>query len=184
MSIATSFSGIRSDCDLLDVTVQCGSTPLQAHRLILSACSSWFRDVFRALPSSLQNPVIVLWEASATDMRLLFDFMYNGEVNVKQENLNTFLALAERLQVRGLTQNETNASGGGGKSGQSAARSVASAPSDTKAQEPSYAKQTFSKRGDKVPSSPHTPHSTPPAKKARPQEDNDIEAGGWISGGK
>ena len=42
----------------------------------------------------------MLWEATATDMRLLFDFMYNGEVNVKQENLNSFLALAERLQVR------------------------------------------------------------------------------------
>jgi len=116
MSITSSFSGMRSDSDLLDVTVQCGSTPLQAHRLILSACSAWFREVFRALPSAIQNPVIVLWEATATDMRLLFDFMYNGEVNVKQENLNSFLALAERLQVRGLTQNETKTgpSGGGG----------------------------------------------------------------------
>ena len=34
--------------------------------------------------------------------------MYHGEVNVAQEELNTFLAVAEELQVKGLTQ------GGGG----------------------------------------------------------------------
>merc|ERR1719493_540803 len=32
--------------------------------------------------------------------------MYHGEVNVKQDNLNSFLAVAERLRVRGLCQNE------------------------------------------------------------------------------
>jgi hypothetical protein len=38
------------------------------------------------------------------DLAMIFDFMYNGEVNVQQDSLNSFLALAERLQVRGLTQ--------------------------------------------------------------------------------
>merc|ERR1712098_889780 len=76
-------------------------------RLVLSACSDWFKAVFRALPAVTQHPVIVLWEATARDMALLLDFMYNGEVNVKQENLNSFLALAEKLSVRGLTQNDS-----------------------------------------------------------------------------
>ena len=79
---------------------------------MLSACSDWFKTVFRALPAVTQHPVIVLWEATARDMALLLDFMYNGEVNVKQENLNSFLALAEKLSVRGLTQGQ----GGGGGS--------------------------------------------------------------------
>merc|ERR1719460_1039465 len=47
-----------------------------------------------------------MWDASARDMALLLDFMYNGVVNVKQENLNSFLSLAERLSVRGLTQSQ------------------------------------------------------------------------------
>ena len=95
--------------DLQDVTLQCGSQALQCHRLVLATCSEWFSGVFRALSQSqgqqaVKHPVIVMWDASARDMALVLDFMYNGVVNVKQENLNTFLALAERLSVRGLTQ--------------------------------------------------------------------------------
>jgi len=109
-SISSSLGSLRTTSDLLDVTLQCGTESLQCHRLVLSACSDWFKTVFRALPAITQHPVIVLWEATARDMALLLDFMYNGEVNVKQENLNSFLALAEKLSVRGLTQGQ----GGGG----------------------------------------------------------------------
>jgi len=111
-SISSSLGALRTTSDLLDVTVQCGVESLQCHRLVLSACSDWFKAVFRALPAVTQHPVIVLWEATARDMALLLDFMYNGEVNVKQENLNSFLALAEKLSVRGLTQGQ---GGGGGE---------------------------------------------------------------------
>ena len=34
--------------------------------------------------------------------------MYHGEVNVAQEELNSFLAVAEDLQVKGLTQNSSD----------------------------------------------------------------------------
>ena len=38
--------------------------------------------------------------------------MYNGEVNVAQEDLNSFLAVAEDLKVKGLTQNASSADSG------------------------------------------------------------------------
>jgi hypothetical protein len=40
------------------------------------------------------------------DLAAILDFMYHGEVNVKQDHLNSFLAVAERLRVRGLCQND------------------------------------------------------------------------------
>jgi len=41
---------------------------------------------------------------SPADMGLLCDFMYHGQVNVQQDRLPSFLALASRLEVKGLTQ--------------------------------------------------------------------------------
>ena len=103
------------DCrELQDVTLQCGpltSDTLQCHRLVLAACSDWFSNIFKSVHTSnistIKHPVIVLWDTAVKDMKLLLDFMYNGVVNVKQENLNSFLALAERLSVRGLTQGQS-----------------------------------------------------------------------------
>jgi hypothetical protein len=45
------------------------------------------------------NPVVLLWDVKADDLKLLINFMYEGQVNVAQERLSNFLALAERLQV-------------------------------------------------------------------------------------
>jgi len=38
----------------------------------------------------------------------VLNFMYMGEVNVAQEELNSFLSVAEDLRVKGLTQNNAN----------------------------------------------------------------------------
>ena len=48
-------------------------------------------------------------DVSPRDLAAILDFMYHGEVNVKQDHLNSFLAVAERLRVRGLCQNENSA---------------------------------------------------------------------------
>ena len=54
------------------------------------------------------HPVVLLWDVKAEDLKLLFNFMYEGQVNVAQEHLTDFLALAERLQVRGLTTSDNS----------------------------------------------------------------------------
>ena len=48
------------------------------------------------------RPVIVLWDVNPIDLAVIIDFMYHSEVNVKTENLNSFLVVAECLSVRGL----------------------------------------------------------------------------------
>ena len=46
------------------------------------------------------------------DLVAIVDFLYYGEANIYQENLDTFLNIAEELQVKGL--NGENGGGGGG----------------------------------------------------------------------
>jgi len=90
----------------MDVTISCDGEQVTAHKVILSACSVTFRQILMKNPAP--HPVILLWDVSARDLTSILDFMYHGEVNVKQENLNSFLAVAEKLRVRGLSQGDTN----------------------------------------------------------------------------
>ena len=102
-NISTAFREIRDDKDLLDCTLSCGPQQLQAHKLILSACSPFFRTVFKQNPHT--HPLLYLKGISFTDLQAVITFMYHGEVNVAQEDLNNFLQVAEELKVKGLTQN-------------------------------------------------------------------------------
>ena len=53
---------------------------------------------------------VMMRGVTSTQLSLILDFMYYGAANVVQEDLNPFLALAEELQVRGLTNQNTNGS--------------------------------------------------------------------------
>jgi len=75
-----------------------------AHKVILSACSPYFRSILARHPH--QHPLLFLRGVRQQDLANILDFMYHGEVNVAQEELNTFLAIAEELQVKGLTQED------------------------------------------------------------------------------
>jgi len=90
------------DKDFFDVTLACDDNQLQAHKVILSACSTFFRSVLKKNPH--QHPLLYLKGVKYEDIVSVLNFMYHGEVNVAQEELNSFLAVAEDLQVKGLTQ--------------------------------------------------------------------------------
>ncbi|XP_065335049.1 protein tramtrack, beta isoform-like isoform X3 [Cloeon dipterum] len=99
--MTSAFESLRSDKDLIDVTLSCEGKKIPAHKMLLSACSSYFKDLFKENPC--QHPVIIFRNVTHDDLMALVDFMYNGEVNVEQEQLASFLHTAELLQVQGLT---------------------------------------------------------------------------------
>jgi len=102
-NISSAFRELREDKDFFDVTLACDDEQIQAHKVILSACSPFFRSVLRRNPH--QHPLLYLKGVKYTDLQAVLNFMYQGEVNVAQEELNSFLAVAEDLKVKGLTQN-------------------------------------------------------------------------------
>ena len=42
------------------------------------------------------------------DLKAIVDFLYFGEANIYQEHLDSFLAIAEELQLKGLEGSKTN----------------------------------------------------------------------------
>lgn len=100
-NITSSFSEIRDDEDFLDVTLVTGGQTIRAHKLVLSACSPLFRSMLKK--NTHPQPMIFIHGVRYADITAILNFMYHGEVNVSQEDLPTFLAAAEELRIRGLS---------------------------------------------------------------------------------
>lgn len=107
-NISVAFRELREEKDFFDVTLACDdSSQVQAHKVILSACSPFFRQILRRNPH--QHPLLYLKGVKYKELLAVLNFMYQGEVNVAQEELNSFLVVAEDLRVKGLTQNNSEA---------------------------------------------------------------------------
>merc|ERR1719430_2438035 len=86
---------------LFDVTlVSEDGQHIQAHKIILSAGSQFFRDIF--LKSNQTNMLIYLKGINSVQLEHLLDFVYNGEASVGQEELKEFLETGKELQVKGF----------------------------------------------------------------------------------
>lgn len=100
---------LRSESELFDITLACSDSTqrfLQAHRVVLSACSAFFKTMFRNQTnqhSSIPNPYIYLKGVSFKELNYVLDYMYQGEVNVNESDLDSFLAVSEELEIEGLS---------------------------------------------------------------------------------
>jgi len=107
-NISTSFRELRDDKELFDITLACEDEQIQAHKVILSACSPFFRHVLKR--NKHDHPLLYLKGVKFAELQAVLNFMYQGEVNVAQEDLNSFLSVAEELKVKGLTQSNSKPS--------------------------------------------------------------------------
>ena len=104
-NLCSAFQELRSDADFLDVTLACGDgQQIEAHKVVLSACSPFFRDLLRKY--NHPQPLLFLKGVKFSEIVSILNFMYVGEVNVAQDELTSFLSLAEELKVKGLTKQE------------------------------------------------------------------------------
>jgi len=103
-NISTSFRELREDSEFFDVSLCCdnGTDVVPAHKVILAACSPLFRKIL-SRQKNQQNPFLYLKGIHLKELQAVLNFMYHGEVNVAQDSLNNFLAVAEELAVKGLT---------------------------------------------------------------------------------
>jgi len=165
-NVSTAFRELRDEKDFFDVTLACEDEQIHAHKVILGACSSFFRAVLRRNPH--QHPLLYLKGVKYADLESVLNFMYHGEVNVAQDDLNSFLAVAEELKVKGLTQNQ-NGEGGNSKN------------SSSKAAPPPPARPPSASSSPPPKSRPSPEGGGPPLKRPRniplqkQEEDDDIQ---------
>ncbi|XP_069692344.1 uncharacterized protein [Periplaneta americana] len=106
-NLSAGFHALLEGEDLVDVTLAAGGQFVQAHKIVLSVCSPYFKELFKVNPC--KHPIVILKDVCHKELVAILQFMYQGEVNVRQEELAAFLKTAEMLQIKGLTGDDSPA---------------------------------------------------------------------------
>ena len=100
-NISNSFAILRTETQLFDVTlVGQDQRKVPAHRLVLSACSDFFKSIFYSNTHS--HPMLYLDGVDSDEINLMLDYIYKGEVKIMQDHLEKFLEVANKFKLDGL----------------------------------------------------------------------------------
>ena len=100
-NVVKSFTTLRYDSDLSDVTlVSDDHKHITSHRVVLSTSSSYFKEIFTKNKHS--HPMLCLSGVTSQDINNVLDYIYNGEVKINEDNLKSFLEIANRFKLEGL----------------------------------------------------------------------------------
>merc|ERR1712126_424047 len=84
---------------LADVTLVCDDgNQIDAHKVLLSACSTVLKDKISQLPET--ESVIRLTGISSSDLKPIFEFMYLGKATIDQDVTGRVLSVARKLKVK------------------------------------------------------------------------------------
>ena len=91
-TVSNSIGVLRQEKDFFDITlVSDDERQIPAHKLVLSACSDFFKSILRN--NSHSHPLLYLSGIQSTNLSLILDYIYQGEVQIFQEHLENFLNL-------------------------------------------------------------------------------------------
>ena len=98
---SNSFRKLRREEDFFDVTlVSDDEHHISAHKLVLSSSSEFFKNILRKVKQV--NPIIYLYGIQSKDLSSVMDYIYEGEVQLFQDDLDGFLNIAKRLRIEGM----------------------------------------------------------------------------------
>ena len=100
-NVSNTFVTLRKENDFTDVTLACEDDKhVEAHKVILAASSIFFQKVLKI--NKHAHPLICMKGMKYEELVTIVDFMYHGETNIYQENIDSFLSIAEDLCLKGL----------------------------------------------------------------------------------
>lgn len=90
------------DTHFADVTlVSDDEKQLKAHKVILSACSSFFRNMLVSNPHV--HPMIFMKGVKHKQLKDLLQFMYCGETRIFDDQIDEFISIAQDLKIKELS---------------------------------------------------------------------------------
>ena len=103
--VSSVFGDLREDKEFTDVTLACeDGQQVEAHKVVLISSSPFFLNLLKR--NKHPHPLVYMRGLKYENLLSMVDFLYHGEANVYQENLDTFLAMADELQLKGLKKRD------------------------------------------------------------------------------
>ena len=100
-NVTSSFAQLHNDKDFSDVTLACeDGRQIETHKVVLILSSPFFMEILTK--NKHPHPFVYMRKVKSENMLAILDFLYYGEANVDQENLDSFLELAGELKLRGI----------------------------------------------------------------------------------
>ena len=97
---------LRHDNDFSDVTLVCeDGHHVEAHKVILASSSPFFKNLLARNKHS--HPLFYMRRVSSEVLHAILDFLYLGQASLPEQGLDSFLALAQELQLKGLSGKTT-----------------------------------------------------------------------------
>ncbi|XP_063915144.1 longitudinals lacking protein, isoforms N/O/W/X/Y isoform X5 [Zophobas morio] len=120
------FDTLLENGTLVDCTLAAEGKCLNAHKVVLSACSPFFESLLSRHYD--KHPILILKDVKFQELKAMMDYMYRGEVNISQDQLGALLKAAESLQIKGLSDNR--------KGGETDRKPAAPPPAPSKSPQP------------------------------------------------
>ena len=96
---------LRKEEEFFDVTlVTDDNKAMMAHQVVLAASSEFFKNILHQVNHT--KPTIYLNEVESEQLRFILDFIYQGEVEIKNEEVESFLKVATELKINELVNND------------------------------------------------------------------------------
>ncbi|XP_077437115.1 kelch-like protein 41a [Vanacampus margaritifer] len=85
---------------LVDCILKVGDKSIPCHRLILAACSPYFRELYFSEDGrEVDQKEVVLEDLDAAVMEAIVHYMYSAEIDISDDNVQTVMAVASRFQI-------------------------------------------------------------------------------------
>lgn len=97
-------SDIRQRGQLCDAILKADGVEFPVHRLIMSACSPYFRALFTNGLHETEQKVLEIPQISAHVLDVVIDFAYKRIASITTENVEELLPVADQLHILGLVQ--------------------------------------------------------------------------------
>lgn len=87
-NLQTMFSQLLDREAFCDVTLACEGRTIKAHKIVLSACSTYFETILSQYEE--KDPILIMKDVKYIDIKCLVEFMYKGEINVEHVSKQCF----------------------------------------------------------------------------------------------